>query len=255
MKYAHEKLIILLSLLVFNCQCNNPSSAHQLRPFYYPYKDMQAGMIYEYIPLNNKKKSHVYWYLQSIKEGEKWYMQELYLEDDYLPLQFVREKIVSNGVLIKKIDLFLPDNSQQLIEVSGKIHSGNVFSFDAKKYERVLLSKYVFEIPDGSQSTTTIIKNRQFEGDTTINIAGHKYQTARFRVKELVSMGNEKDGYTEPEFSGVEHYGKNTGLIHYKKEAEGKTIFEYALKKRYPLNEATDQLQEAIQSFLSKKDK
>lgn len=252
MKSLFSKLLILLPLTLIAIQCTNTSQKNRLKAYYYPYKDMKEGVIYEYLPLQNKTHSTIYWYLQSRQKEGKWYMDELYLEDDHLPQQSLKEKIVSNGVLAQEIHLFLQDTSGQIIEVDGDILSGNVFSFESKKFEGVLLSKNSFKFPDGTQNTTTVIKNRQYEGDTTINILSNKYQTARFRVKEIVSMGNDQDGYTEPELSGVEHYGKGVGLVYFKKESEGNTIFEYGLNKKYPLKEAPTPLRQAIESFLRK---
>lgn len=253
MKFSLNKLIIFFLLAVIGSHCTNAKKELALKAFYYPYEDLKNGLIYEYIPLNDPSFSHVYWYLQSEQVAGKWYINEVYFEDNFIPLQYIKEKIVSNGVLTKKVNLFLQDTSGVSVEVDGDLHAGNVFSFTGKKYGNILLSNFTFKIPDGSNNTTTIIKNRQFEGYTTINIAGHEYQTARFGVKELVSMGNEKDGYTEPEFIGIEQYAKGIGLAYYKKEAEGKTIIEYGLNKRYHLNVAAPQLRAAIESFLNKK--
>ncbi len=248
-----KNLFLLSVMLICGMYCRPMETRHPLVVYYFPYQELQKGVFYEFTPLNNSTFPPVYWFIQSVKEGEKWYLREIYIEND-VPMQFTKEKIVSNGILAQQVDIFIQDTTGQVIEVNGEVLAGNSFSFDVQKGQGVLLSKYLFKIPDGTQNTTTVIKNRLYESDTTINIANREYQSVRFAVKEIVSMGNEIDGYSEPEFSGVECYAKGVGLVYYMKRTDERVLFEYGLKDRIPFDEAPDDLRQTIKQLLENED-
>ena len=104
-------------------------------------------------------------------------------------------------------------------------------------------------MPSHPKVETTLIKNRRFMGDTTFVYQGQTHESILFEVRELFERDDQEEGYFEQEFSGIEIYAKDIGLVYYRKEITSELIIEYQLVDQYPMTE----LEEKFENLLEEK--
>ena len=92
-----------------------------------------------------------------------------------------------------------------------------------------------FQFPSNPNQQVTLIKNRQFAGQTTYTYKGKTYDCVKFTVKELVEVTDNVKGGIEPELEGYELYAKGIGLIYYEKEVGQGQKLAYELYDQYPM--------------------
>ena len=201
--------IILLSA------CGSGDGHRDIRDYYFPLKGLTEGLVYEYQPVSEDSLPPVYWYYRSFLQKDSNYFTSTYYENDLIPLQFTREEVVSNGMLLQDINLYLRDTLDQQLRIPGEILSGSVFPFSVKEDGGIFLYKVRFEFPNEQNYATTVIKNRYYIGDSTYTFAGKDYPAVVFDVKELVEHGNEEAGYAEPETGRYRNLRRRTraGLL------------------------------------------
>ncbi len=230
-----KNILILLLVGLFAWQCTE-DGRKDIRNYYFPLKNLTDGLVYEYTPVGNDSITPIYWYYRSFIEDEGIFLTGTYYEYQLEPLQFVREELVKNGMLLEDIKLYQPDSSlEQSVKIDGEIISGTVFPFEVKKEGGIFLYKVKF--PLSETQSATIIKNRRYLNDTTFTFEGQTYDAVEFEVRELVEYDDTVAGGIEPEFSGSEIYAEGLGLVYYKKELAEGSHLEYRLKARYPMTE------------------
>lgn len=225
-------------------QCINGKK--DIRNYYFPLKKLTEGLVYEYRPVGNDSITPVYWYYRSLINKEGAYLTGTYYEYNFEPLQFVREELVKNGMLLQDINLYQYDTiSPQPMIVDGEILSGTTYPFEVSEEDGgIFLYKVKFAFSPEIQAT--IIKNRKYLGETTFEWEGEIYDAVEFEVKELVEYDDTKAGGIEPEFSGSEIYAKGLGLVYYKKDLGAGSYLEYRLHKTYLMEELEAQFDQYL---------
>jgi hypothetical protein len=102
-----------------------------------------------------------------------------------------------------------------------------------------------FDFPNEIGSTTTLIKNRRYLGDTTYTFNGVSYDAVRFEVRELVEDNSVTEGSIEPRFDGEEIYAKGIGLVYYRKIL-GRQSIAYELADRYSMEQLEQKAAERL---------
>ncbi len=191
-------------------------------------------MVYEYQAIQPDSLTPQYWYYRSLIQDDQVLLTATLYEADFIPRQLVKEELVSNGMLLNDLYLYYTDSLDRQESYDINIVAGNTFPFKVSQPSGIFLYNINWTDPNDG-STTTLIKNRRYLGDTTFNYAGVNYNDCvAFEVRELVEVDSE--GVLSQEFSGVEFYAKNVGLIYYKKEIPNLFTLEYALADRYPMD-------------------
>ena len=158
-------------------------------------------------------------------------------EADFIPRQLVKEELVDNGMLLNDLYIYRTDSTGKQESYDINIIAGNSFPFKVSKPSGVFLYNINWEDPQKG-TTTTLIKNRRYLGDTTFIFAGQEYKDCiAFSQKELVEV--ESEGVLSQEFEGVEFYAKGVGLVYFKKVITPTLTLEYALADRYPMDTLT----------------
>lgn len=214
----------------------NPTNRKDIRAYYFPLKELTQGLVYEYQAVEQDSLSPAFWYYRSFIQDEGIYLTGTYYEYDLIPLQLVREEMVSNGMLLEDLFLYLPDSSGRQQRVAAKVLAGNVFPFSVSDSSGVFLYKVEFDLSNEMGSTTTLIKNRRYLGETTYEFQGKTYDAVRFEVRELIEDRSATEGSIEPQFNGEEIYAKGLGLVYYRKNLGGQTI-AYELTDRYSMEQ------------------
>ncbi len=222
-------------IIILITACSPDDGRSDIRDFYFPLKSLTEGLVYEYQPVGTDTSAPVYWYYQSFLQPDSNFFTGTYYEQDLIPLQLTREEVVSNGMLLEDINLYLRDTFGQQTRIQGEILSGSVFPFMVEENGGIFLYKVRFDFPNAENYSTTVIKNRYYVGDTTYTLSGNTYPAVVFEVKELIEHGNEEAGYAEPELEGTEIYAKGIGLVYYDKGPKEGERIAYELQDRYPM--------------------
>lgn len=235
-------LALLLLTSMLSC---DPSGRKDIRDYYFPLKRLTEGVVYEYRPLGQDSLSPAYWYYRSFLQDEGIYLTGTYYENDLIPLQLVREELVSNGMLLQDLFVYLPDSNGRQQRLAAEVLVGNVFPFSVSDSSGIFLYKVRFDFPNEIGSTTTLIKNRRYLGDTTYTIAGETHNAVRFQVRELVEDNSATEGSVEPQFDGEEIYAEGIGLVYFRKDLGPQSI-AYELADRYPMEQLEQKAAERI---------
>ncbi len=233
-------LLPVLLPLLFGCQ--NDGDRRDIRDYYFPLKDLTEGLVYEYQPVHNDSLSPAYWYYRSLLFEDSVFLTGAYYEYELLPLQFVREELVNNGMLLEEMFLYERDSTGKQIQIPVDIEAGNVFPFYVRDSGGVFLYKVEWTSPLDPGAVTRVIKNRRFSGDTTYTYQGEDYDAITFEVRELFEY--DKEGVFEKQYDGIEIYAEDLGLVYYQKNISPGFTLAYALRDRYPMAELEEQFKE-----------
>lgn len=203
-----------------------------IRDYYFPLKELTEGLVYEYQPVGSDSLGTVYWYYRSFLQENGIFLTGTYYEYELIPLQLVREEIVSNGVLLDDLFIYYPDSTGRQQRLDVDIEVGNVFPFVVSDSSGILLYKVHLQFPGQEEHMTTLIKNRRYVGDTTFVYQQRTYDAVRFEVKELIEDHSATEGSVEPQFQGEEIYARGLGLVYYEKQL-GPQKLAYQLADRY----------------------
>lgn len=236
-KVLNNKLSFSLGLLVLLINACTSDGKRDIQAYYYPLDELKEGLVYEYQPINNDSLSVDYWYYRSLEQNGFTYLTANYYDASFTVQQFIREEVVSNGMLLDDMYLYAFDTLGKQVQVPVDIISGSTFPFKIDEVEKsIYLYKVKWVVSPEPLTTATLIRNRSFLGDTTYVHQGKEYPCVAFEVRELVESFIEGDGYAEPEFKGIEFYAKDIGLVYYKKQVSEDFMVEYELVDRYDMD-------------------
>lgn len=225
-------IIICATFAMMLTSCGD-DGVKNIREYYFPLKQLQDGLVYEYRSVNNDSLAPNYWYFRSIVLDSAVYFTGTNYAPDLTPLQFSREELVKNGMLLQDLQLYETDSSGQQQRIEAEIIAGSVFPFEVRDSGGIFLFKTTWKSPL-QQATYTLIKNRRYAGDTTFVFQDKVYKAVIFELKELIEQRQE--GALEQQYSSVEWYAKGLGLIYFRKDIAKNFVLEYRLADRYPMD-------------------
>lgn len=242
-----KKFHIIGSLLLLLCfaackQANN--GLQDIESFYFPLSELQDGKVYEYEPLGDELDPPVYWYYKSMTQDGKGYLLGTSYRPNFEPDQFVREERVENGMLLNDFYIYEADSTGKSQQIKADIEAANVFPFQAKPLASTLLTSLHWR-PLGDTSSITLVRNRQYDSDTTFAFQGKAIPAVKFNTRELIDQ--EETGHLELEFGGIELYGKNLGLVYFRKDISGQRQIAYQLKAVYSMEEFEAKFKEKLE--------
>ncbi len=224
-------ITLLTAVLCSSCG----DDTRNIREYYFPLKQLQDGLVYEYHAVNNDSLAPTRWYFRSLVLDSGIYLTGMNYTPDLTPLQFSREEMVKNGMLLQDLFLYETDSTGNQQRIDVEIIAGSVFPFEVRDSGGIFLYKVSWQPPSDPGATIILVKNRRYAGDTTFVFENKRYDAVVFEVKELLS--HEQEGFFEREFSTTEWYAKGLGLVYYRKEIAEDFILESRLAHRYPMEE------------------
>lgn len=239
--------LLVLFISLTSCLDKGP---RDIRSHYFPLRELQEGMVYEYLPLNHDSLTPTYWYYRSFFGEEGVFLTKTYYEYELVPLQFSREEVVSNGMLLQDIYLYEKDSTGKQQGVPVEVLSGSAFPFQVTDSSGVFLYKIQWHPLSDPLATLTLIKNRRYVKDTIISYDQQERDAVVFDIKELLEY--DKEGVFEHQYSGREVYAEGIGLVYYEKKVAGDFHWAYRLEKRYPMSQLEEKFKESIQQQSNK---
>lgn len=232
--YGIAGFLALIWVSVLGCQ-EDGTKYRDIRGYYYPLNELQDGLVYEYREVNNPGLGSSYWYMRSIIQGQERYLSSTYYEQDLLPVQQMRERMVSNGMLLEDLYLYSRDTLEggRQPRSSAEIVAQATFPFQVRQSGGIFLYHVQWRDPSDTSAWYTVVKNRYFEGDTTFTFKGKSYPAVKFAVKEHYEL--DQQGVLETTYQGWEVYAKGLGLVHYRKEIKDEMVLEYRLEDRFAM--------------------
>lgn len=238
-----KKLLPFILLpLFFSCENDG---RRNLESFYFPLKKLEDGLVYEYQSVGNPNDPPMYWYYRTVVQDGETHLIGMAYDPEFEPDQLVREKRVDNGMLLADFFTFEADSTGKKQQVRANIEAENVFSFrvDEKKPGVLLTSLNWRTISDSAK--ITLVRNRQFDGDTTFVFNGKNIPAIRMNTVELVEHTTE--GTLPLEFPGQEWYAKDYGLVFLKKDINPKWQMAYQLVDVYPMKEFEEKFRVSLE--------
>ncbi|MCB0640778.1 MAG: hypothetical protein KDC44_04025 [Phaeodactylibacter sp.] len=232
----------IFTLLVAFAACRTDSGKRSIANYYFPYDPNAEGVVYEYTSALDELDPPFYWYTRPLKTDSADFLVRAYYDHQFQPYQLLREELVSNGVLLADYRLYDWDSTgQNVTELPVQIEGNNLFPFELSDESGVLFFKISFLTEDSI--LTTLIRNRQYLGDTTWTYKGKTYDCVRFYVRELVDI--ETEGHAEHEFDGEEIYADGLGLVYFEKNISDQFRTAYALADTFSMQELERRFSEA----------
>ncbi len=241
-----QSILFWLPLTVLFVACGNEKGSDGLRnieAYYYPLSELQDGKVYEYEPLGDEHDPPVYWYYKSMMQDGKGYLLGTSYGPAFTPDQFVREERVDNGMMLVDFLVYETDAEGKSQQIKADVEAANVFPFQVKPLGSVLLTSLHWR-PLGDTSSITLVRNRQYDSDTTFSFQGKNVEAVKFNTRELIDQ--EETGHLELEFGGTEIYAKGIGLVYFRKDVSGERRIEYRLKAIYSMAEFEEKFQEKL---------
>lgn len=237
----HSSQILTGFALILGLLACNGAGKKDIRDYYFPIRELKEGLVYEYRPVGNDSLGPVYWYYHAFFQPEGIFLTGTYYEHSPQPLQLVREEAVSNGMLLTELYIYLPDSTGASQPLKAEILAGNAFPFEVSDSSGLFLYKVSFDFQGAVPHTTTVIKNRHYMGDTTLQVMGKTLPCVKFRVREVIEDEIADDGVLEPETDGFELYAKGLGLVYFEKKL-GPTRLAYQLADRFEMEKLIERL-------------
>jgi len=242
MKIIFRAFFLLVAASLTFCR---GSDTKDIRNYYFPLKEMEEGLVYEYQPVYQDSLTPAYWFYRSFISKEGIYLTGTYYEYELIPLQVVREELVRNGMLTQEVFLYeRPDSTGKQDRVEVEVLQHNAFPFEVSDSSGIFLYKIAYEPLSDPGAKITLIKNRKYRGDTTFTYNEERYDAVVFDVKELIEYN--KEGVFEQQYNSTEIYAKGLGLVYYDKRVSNELSWAYRLENRYSMEELEAEFKQRI---------
>jgi len=231
-------LLLSVFLILFLSACEQ--GRKDIRDYYYPLKELEDGLVYEYRSADGVQ-GPVYWYHRSIIQDTAVYLSSTYYRYALLPLQHVRERMTNSGMVMEGMTLYEQDSTNNFEQVQARVEvkADDVFPFSVQKEEGgIYLNHVQWQPPLDTGATITVIKNRYYAGDTSVQYKGKNYKAIILRVKQL--MEYDQNGVNEQQFSSEEIYAKGLGLVAWRRSIPPDVESVYLLHDRYSMQQLED---------------
>lgn len=204
--------------------------------YYYPVDDLAGGRVYAYEPAPDGDPAlfpGYYWYYRAVETPDSLVLAATYYDAGGEPLQFVGERVVSAGALLRDLRLVRPTDSASVVTEAAVLEPA-VFSFLAPDPARVLVSAVRFRQNDTS-AVYTVTRNRRYARDTTVVVEGAPRDAQVWAVRELVEQ--DSAGTLALESRGIEVYAEGVGLAYRRRVHSDGTVEAHVLARRFGMDE------------------
>ena len=225
---------LLLCALLFQA-CGNKK---ELREYYFPLKQLkEQAKVYEYKISMADTSLTIYWYYQTIVQGDSIYLVGNCYDAAFHSLVLMREQQVSNGMKLQQMIMYGVDKKGLATKTVATIEGGAVFPYAVTDDKDVFVNVLTYADPKDSLITTTLTRNRRFLNKTSYEYKGQKLDAAAFEMKEEQSEQSKKQGGWTHVYNIQEVYAKNIGLVHSKRSLDNGSNFETTLVDIYTMQD------------------
>lgn len=226
--------IVLFASVILAQACGKKD----LRDYYFPLKQLkEQSKVYEYRISLPDTSMTVYWYYQTIVQGDSVFLVSNCYDAGFHPLVLMREEQVVNGMKLKELIYYGVNKEGFAVKSVATIEGGAVFPFQVTDDKSVFVNVLKYADTKDSTILTTLTRNRRFLKETSFEYKGKKVDAVEFEMKEEQSEHDNKRGGWTHIYNIQEIYAKNIGLVYTKRVLDDKSNFETTLVDIYTMKE------------------
>ena len=224
MKIFNRFIFLLTCLCVISC--TNNDGKRDIKDYYFPLKALkEQPKVYEYEYILNDTTFKMYWYYQTVTQGDSIYFVGTCYNDAFQQMLLTREQRFDNGMKLKDLFYFGIGTTGLATRSAATIEAGAVFPFQIKDDKGVFISVIKYKDPKDSTHETTITRNRRFIKDNYYDFRGKKNNAIEFEMKEEQAEHDPKKGGWQHIYTVQEMYAEGIGLVFTKRQiTEGSSI-------------------------------
>ena len=202
--------------------------------YYYPLDDLADGRVYAYRPAPGSDSASFpgyYWFHRAVETPDSLVLTSTRYDEAGQPRQYVAERIVDGGALMRDLRLFVPTDSASVV-TQAEVLEPAVFSFLVPLPGRVLVSAVRLRQND-SAAVYTITRNRHYARDTSVVVDGQTLPAQVWAVRELIEQ--DSAGTLSLETHGIEVYAEGVGLAYRRRDLGDGTVEAHVLTERFAM--------------------
>jgi hypothetical protein len=226
MKHFFVQVVIAFSCFVCLVSCGKTN----LQDYYFPLKALQKEpKVYQYQLITSDTTITIYWYYQTIVQGDSINFVGTCYDGNFQVLQISREEQVVNGMKLKDLAFYGTDAEGKSVKMTASIEGGAVFPFEVSDDKSVFVNVIRYSDPKDSTHVTTLTRNRRFLKKTDYAYKGKNLDAAQLSMKEEQSERDLQKGGLTHIYEIEEIYARNLGLVYTKRTLEAGRFFETKL--------------------------
>jgi hypothetical protein len=226
MKYFFSRLMVAVWGVFFLTSCGKTN----LQDYYFPLKSLkEAPKVYEYQLSTADTTLTIYWYYQTVVQGDSINFVGTCYDGNFQVLQISREEQVVNGMKLKDLAFYGTNAEGKSVKMAADVEGGAVFPFEVTDDKSVFVNVIHFNDPKDSTHVTTLTRNRRFVKKTNYTYKGKNLDAAQLSMKEEQSERDLQRGGLTHVYEIEEIYAKNLGLVYTKRSLEAGKFFETKL--------------------------
>ena len=223
---------VIILILLMACSPAKDDTAQFLNKYYYNIDRFAGpGEVYVYQSAGSTALPEEIWHYRY----DPGYKGNYLISTMYTPagdvVQKTTERLDRDHAQLLSLDLYyLVDDSLHSIE--AKVNSPRTFSFAA--IDSLPMVNYEMEYYDLSSETDSVRvilnKTRRVVGKELFYFEGVEIPAVRVVTREVLET--ETEGFTESEWTGIEIFAQDIGMVYYKKDINEQFTLEYTLAER-----------------------
>jgi hypothetical protein len=226
MKRFFVQIVIAFSCVVCLVSCGKTN----LQDYYFPLKALQKEpKVYQYQLVTSDTTITIYWYYQTIVQGDSINFVGTCYDGNFQVLQISREEQVVNGMKLKDLAFYGTDEEGKSVKMTASIEGGAVFPFEVSDDKSVFVNVIRYSDPKDSTRVTTLTRNRRFLKKIDYSYKGKNLDAAQLSMKEEQSERDLQKGGLTHVYEIEEIYARNLGLVYTKRTLEAGRFFETKL--------------------------
>jgi hypothetical protein len=234
MKFFFSQLMVAFSCAFFLTSCGKTN----LQDYYFPLKSLSGQpQVYEYQLSTADTAITIYWYYQTIVQGDSINFVGTCYDGNFQVLQISREEQVVNGMKLKDLAFYGTDAEGKSVKMSAMIEGGAVFPFEVSDDKSVFVNVIRYTDPKDSMHTTTLTRNRRFLKKTNYTYKEKEVDAVQMGMKEEQSESDLQHGGLTHIYEVEEIYARNIGLVNTKRTLEAGKFFETKLINIFTMEE------------------
>jgi len=237
MKLASGFITLFSALSMLSCSSFGPNAE-----YYYPVDDLADGMVYAYESVGPIQLPPHYWFYRSVETPDSLVLTSTRYTSDFEPRQFVNERIVKSGSLMRDLRLFTPTVGASETVVADVLAPA-MFSFEIPDTGRILVNAVSFSYADlkirqnaeeNESALYTLTRNRRFIKDTSFTLSGKPVPSQLWSVRELTEQ--DSIGVLALESQAIEIYAQGVGLVYRERMHSDGSQEAFRLKGRFSMD-------------------
>jgi hypothetical protein len=241
-----NRLMAAVCLLFFLTSCGKTN----LQDYYFPLKSLQKQpQVYEYQLITPDTTVTIYWYYQTIVQGDSINFVGTCYDGAFQVMQLSREEQVVNGMKLKDLSFYGTDSLGKSVQMTATIEGGAIFPFEVTDDKSVFVNVFRYADPRDATHITTHTRNRRFVKKTNYIFKEKTLDAAELSMKEEQSDRDMKQGGLTHVYEVQEIYARNLGLVYSKRTLEAGRFLETKLVDTFTM----EALEERFRKHLQKK--